>query len=136
MYGKAAKQGNADGQFYLGALYSVGEGVKKDPKEAFRLIKSAADQGHAQATNVLAQAYLNAQLGIPESERDSAEALTWVKAAVANDYLPAIDALALAYRNGGFGLTPDTKEADRLVAKANAIRNIQSTTGKGKGKRR
>ena len=89
-----------------------------------------------QATNVMSHAYLNAQLGIPESERNSAESLRWAKAAEQNDYLPAIDALALAYRNGGLGVTPDAKEAERLTAKANALRNIQQATGKGKGRRK
>lgn len=136
MYRKAADQGDAEGQFRLGTLYSQGEGVKKDPNEARRLIRLAAEQGHLQATNVMAHAYLNAQLGIPETDRDSAESLRWVKAAEQNDYLPAIDALALAYRNGSMGLAPDAKEADRLVAKANALRNIQQPTGKGKGRRK
>jgi TPR repeat protein len=135
MYRKAALQGDADGQFRLGTLYSLGEGVKKDVAEAFRLIKAAADQGHKQATNVMAHSYLKAQLGIPESERESEQSLRWVKAAVVNDYLPAIDALALAYRSGGFGLAPDAKEADRLAAKANELRNIQQVS-KGRVKRK
>lgn len=136
MYKKAALQGDAEGQFRLGTLYSQGEGVKKDVNEARRLIALAAEQGHVQATNVMSHAYLNAQLGIPESERNSAESLRWAKAAEQNDYLPAIDALALAYRNGGLGVTPDAKEAERLTAKANALRNIQQATGKGKGRRK
>lgn len=135
MYGRAAKQGDAEGQFRLGTLYSQGEGVKKDFPEARRLIRAAAEQGQVQATNVMAHAYLNAQLGIAESEKESPEALRWVRAAAENDYLPAIDALALAYRNGSMGLTQDSKEAERLTAKANSLRNIQPTA-KGKGRRR
>jgi uncharacterized protein len=136
MYRKAARQGDAEGQFRLGSLYSQGEGVKKDVDEARRLIRASAEQGHVQATNVMAESYLNALLGIPESDRHSADSLRWVTAAAEGDYLPAIDALALAYRNGGFGLTPDAKEAERLTAKANALRNIQQSSGKGKGRRR
>lgn len=130
MYRKAAEQGNADGQFRLGALYSVGEGVKKDPAEAMRLMRLAADQKHVQATNAIASAYLNAQLGIAEGERNSAEALRWVRAAEQNDYLPAIDALLQAYKVGGFGLSPDPAEAGRLQAKANKLRNIQEESGR------
>jgi uncharacterized protein len=136
MYRRAAKQGDPEGQFRLGNMYSQGEGVKKDVNEARRLILAAAEQGHVQATNVMAQSYLGAQLGIPESDRDGAESLRWVKAAAENDYLPAIDALALAYKSGGFGLTPDAVESERLAAKANALRNIQQTSGKGKGRRK
>ncbi|HEX5802654.1 MAG TPA: tetratricopeptide repeat protein [Azospira sp.] len=130
MYRKAAEQGSADGQFRLGALYAVGEGVKKDPVEAMRLIRLAADQKHVQATNMMAHVYINSQLGIPESERNGAEALRWVRAAEQNDYLPALDALLLAYRNGGLGLAPDAKEAESLQARINKLRNIQEETGK------
>lgn len=126
VFRKAAEQGDPEGQFRLGKLHSLGEGVNKDAAEAHRLILAAARQGHKQATNVMAQAYLSAQLGIPESARHGAESLNWVKAAADNDYLPAIDALALAYRNGDFGLAPDAKEADRLQARANTLRNIQA----------
>ncbi|MFC5302969.1 tetratricopeptide repeat protein [Azospira restricta] len=132
VFRKAADLGDAEGQFRLGKLYSLGEGVKKDLAEAHRLILAAAKQGHRQATNVIAQAYLSAQLGIPESAREGEESLRWVKAAVDNDYLPAIDAMVLAYRNGGFGLAPDAKEADRLQAKANALRNVQQATTRPK----
>lgn len=134
VFRKAADLGDPEGQFRLGKLYSLGEGVKKNSAEAHRLILAAARQGHKQAINVMAQAYLSAQLGIPESEREGEESLRWVKMAVDNDYLPAIDTLALAYRNGGFGLTADAKEADRLQAKANALRNVQQATGKPRRK--
>lgn len=136
MYRRAAKQGDAEGQFRLGYMYAQGEGVKKDTEEARRLILAAAEQGHQRATNVMAQAYLGAQLGISETDREGEAALRWIRAAAEQDYLPAINALALAYRNGGFGLAPDAKEAERLTAKANALRNIQETAGKGKARRR
>lgn len=132
VFRKAADKGDPEGQFRLGKLYSLGEGVKKDLAEAHRLILAAAKQGHRQATNVMAQAYLSAQLGIPASARNGEESLHWVQAAEGNDYLPAIDALLLAYRNGGFGLSPDAKEAERLQAKANALRNIQEDAGRKK----
>lgn len=129
-YRKAADQGNADGQFGLGSMLSVGKGVKRDSLEARRWITRAAEQGHKLATNVLALAYLSGQLGIAENERQGEAALLWVKRAADNDYLPAIDALVLAYRNGDLGLVADAAAADRLQAKANELRAIKPVSGK------
>jgi len=133
-YRKAADQGNADGQFGLGVMLSIGEGIKKDPVEARRWITLAAEQGHKQAINVMAQAYLSGQLGIAENERQGENALKWVKLAADNGYLPAIDALLLAYRNGGLGLAADAAAASHWQAKANELRNIKPVKGKGKNK--
>ena len=43
-YRKAAEQGNADGQFNLGACYRDGTGVGKDEAEAVKWYSKAADQ--------------------------------------------------------------------------------------------
>lgn len=135
-YRKAANQGNADGQFGLGSMLSVGKGVKKDPVEARRLIMLAAEQGHKLAINVLALAYLKGQLDIAESERESEAAIRWIKLAADGDYLPAIDALIQAYRNGGLGLSVDAVAANRWQAKANELRALKPASGKkAKGKK-
>lgn len=44
-YGKAAKAGNACGQFALAALYAQGQGVAKDHGQATTLFAQAAAQG-------------------------------------------------------------------------------------------
>ena len=62
-YRKAAAQGNADGEYGLGSMYAVGEGVKRDPAEARKWITRAAERGHAAAINSLAQAYIEGELG-------------------------------------------------------------------------
>lgn len=133
-YRKAADQGNANGQFGLGAMLSVGKGIKKDLAEARRWITLAAEQGHKQAINVMAQAYLGGQLGVAELERQGEDALKWVKLAADIGYLPAIDALVLAYRNGGMGLAADAAASGYWQAKANDLRNIKPAKGKGKKK--
>lgn len=135
-YRKAADQRNADGQFGLGSMLSVGKGIKKDPVEARRLITLAAEQGHKLAINVLALAYLKGQLDIAESERESEAALRWIKLAADGDYLPAVDALIQAYRSGGLGLSVDAVAANRWQAKANELRAIKPASGKKtKGKK-
>lgn len=125
---KSADQGNADGQYGLGAMHAAGEGVSKDPVEARKWITRAADQGHKQAVNALAQAYLSGELGIDEGARKGPVALERLRKAAANDYVPAIDALAKAYRTGDYGLTPDTREAEQLVARANKLRGVKQTS--------
>lgn len=132
-YRKAADQGNADGQFGLGKMLSTGEGVKKNLVEARRWIGLAAEQGHKQAINAMAEAYLSGQLGVAEAERQGEGALKWVKLAADNGYLPAVDALVQAYRKGGMGLAADAAAAAQWQAKANELRNFKV---KGKGKKK
>jgi len=136
LYRKAADQGNPDGMFGLGAMIAAGEGVKKDPMVARGWILKAAELGHKQAINVMAQAFLKGELGVTEAERGSTTALLCVKRAAENDHLPAIDALAAAYGAGNaFGLSADRALADQYQAQANRIRNIDSVKGKKKQRR-
>lgn len=135
LYRKSAAQGDPDGMFGLGTMIVSGEGVKRDPAGGRVWIQKAAELGHLQAINVMAQGYLKAELGFAPADRDTPEAFEWVKRAAANDYLPAIDALAAAYATGnGFGLAADRSLADQYQAQANRIRNIEP--GKKKKQRR
>lgn len=133
---KAADQGSADGQFGLGSMYSIGEGVKKDLSAARRWITLAAEQGHKQAVGVMAQAYMSGQLGIDEKERQSEEALRWIRKAADLGFLPAVDALVVVYRNGTLGVAADAAETGRWQAKANELRGLRPVSGKGKGRNR
>lgn len=135
LYRQAAAQGNIDGMFGLGAMTVSGEGTKKDVAAGRGWILKAAEQGQPQAINVIAQAYLNGELGMSAAERETPEALNWVKRAAANDYLPAIDALAAAYATGsGLAVAADRALAEQYQAQANRIRNIEP--GKKKKQRR
>ena len=133
---KAADQGHAGGQFGLGSMYSIGEGVKKDLVVARRWMTLAADQGHKQAIGVMAQAYISGQLGVSDEERQGEEAMRWIRKAADLGFLPAVDALILAYRNGGLGVQADAGEAARWQAKANELRDLRVGSGKGKGRNR
>jgi hypothetical protein len=121
-YRKSADQGDVDGVFGLASMYSVGEGVKKDPVEAYKLYVLADEKGHPQAYMVIASAYIFGQLGIDEERRNSEEAARWMKLAADRDFLPAVEALAKAYRVGGFGVAPDAKQADEWDAKLKRLR--------------
>jgi uncharacterized protein len=50
-YHKAADQGDADAQFYLGCMFYYGRGVAQDYKQALDWYLKAADQGYAPAQN-------------------------------------------------------------------------------------
>ena len=52
-YRKAAEQGHADAQTYLGYCYKSGQGVPKDYSEAVKWYRKAAEQGNASAQNNL-----------------------------------------------------------------------------------
>jgi TPR repeat protein len=124
-YRKAAAQGDADGQFGLGAMLSVGRGVQKNEAEARKWILLAAEQGHKLAINELAAAYIGGGLDIPEAARQGPEALRWIRAAADNNDLAAMEKLAAAYRTGAFGIAADARTAaqwDEKIRKARGIR--------------
>src|SRR5215468_10721507 len=56
-YLQAARSGDDDAAFYVGALYSAGVGVPQSDEESFRWFKRAADQGHSHAMLVLSGLY-------------------------------------------------------------------------------
>jgi TPR repeat protein len=129
---KAAEQGNADGQFSLGAMYESGEGVKRDVAEGRKWITKAAEQGHSAAINAMALAYMSGGMGIPEEARKGAEALRWIRLAAENNLIAAIRELVKAYKEGGYGLKIDSKLADEWTAKELKLTGV--TTDK-RGKR-
>ncbi|MDE4699657.1 tetratricopeptide repeat protein, partial [Klebsiella pneumoniae] len=56
-YRKAADQGDATAQFFLGFAYATGEGVRQDKQTAVEWYRKAADQGYAKAQFLLGVAY-------------------------------------------------------------------------------
>lgn len=130
-YRKSAAQGNPDGEFGLGVMYSAGEGVKRDLVEARAWITRAADKGHRLAINELARAYMAGGLGVDDAQRNSPAALQWIRRAADNGYVPALEYLARAYRSGALGLAVDLKQAEILESRVKAMRGA-SAAGKGK----
>lgn len=70
-YRMAADAGDPRGQLALAHMYTIGEGVDKDPAMARNLIEKARDLGHAPALTRLGFAHLNGTLGF---ERDLKQA--------------------------------------------------------------
>lgn len=124
-YRKAAASGNLDGIFGLGSMLGVGEGVKKDVKEARVLITRAAEGGHKLAIRSLAQAFLRGELGITEEQRMGSEALKWITLAADDAFMPALEALEKALRAGEYGMTPDIAKADVLKRKIAELKGVR-----------
>lgn len=123
-YYRMSIKSNKDGQYGLGTMYELGEGVKQDFGVARFLYGLSAEQGHREASIRLADIYLKGQAGLDESERQGPEALSWIRRAAGHGFLPALDALAVAYREGKFGVTADPEQADAIVAVTNKMRGV------------
>jgi TPR repeat protein len=97
--GKAAAQGHAPAQVYLGWAYAVGRGVPKDEARAISLYRSAADQGDPTAQNRLGEMYENGR-GVAKDER---VALEWFRKSAEQGFPPAQVILGRMY-DGGHGV--------------------------------
>ena len=75
-----AEQGNARAQYYLGMLYSNGQGVPKDYVQARQWYEKSAVQGEAKAQYSLGALYSNGD-GVPQ---DFVQAHKWNSLAGAN----------------------------------------------------
>jgi TPR repeat protein len=78
LYENAAAKGYADAEWAVGVLYSNGQGMPKDIREAVRWERLAADQGHAMARTFMGLAYLDGIGGLPQS---NGEAVRYLKLA-------------------------------------------------------
>ena len=74
---KKAEQGNAWAQYNLALMYSIGEGITQDYKQAVYWYKQAAEQGNAWAHNNLGYMYLEG-IGVLQ---DCKQAVYWYKKA-------------------------------------------------------
>jgi hypothetical protein len=79
---KAAEQGNAKAQYFLGFAYARGRGVPEDDKEAAKWYRKAAEQGDAKAQYGLGLAYEYGE-GVIE---DKVQAYAWYNIAAANGF--------------------------------------------------
>ena len=94
-YRKAARQGNLQAEFNLGALYDIGQGVPLDHAQAARWYRKAARRGIIDAQFNLGVMYEEGQ-GVA---RDTAEAARWYRQAAERGLPMAQMALADLYAN-------------------------------------
>ena len=75
---KAAESGDADSQFRVAMLYSLGMGTDENPRETAVWLKKAASAGHVQAMLALVKLYRGGAEGV---EADREEADKWLQMA-------------------------------------------------------
>jgi len=110
---KAADQGHAPAQFYLGVLYDLGQGVPQDYVQMAVWNRKAAEQGFAEAQYELGIMYRNGH-GVPQ---DYAEAAVWYRKAAEQGHAAAQYSLGFMYHNGQ-GVPQDFEEAADWYRKA------------------
>lgn len=74
---QAAEQGHLEAMLHLGFVYEYGNGIAKNPREAFRWFRKAAEQGLAPAQDRVAYCY-DKGFGV---ERDLDQAIVWCQKA-------------------------------------------------------
>ena len=95
---KAAAQGNADAQTFMGNLYRDGLGVEQDYIKAKEWHEKASAQGHADAQFNLGYLYQEG-LGVGQ---DYEKAREWYEKAAAQGHTHAVDNLVYLYENVKF----------------------------------
>ena len=91
-----ATNGDAEAQYYLGAMYNDGKGVKKNYTDAAYWFTKSAEQGYSIAQYNLAMYYLHG-LGV---EKNAEKTIYWHKKSAENGFAYAQSKLAEKYTTG------------------------------------
>lgn len=110
---REAEAGDADAQYQLGSMYSMGGGVPVDAVKAVDWFQRAAAQGLAKAQNYLGYIYLNGE-GVP---KDAVKALEWFLKAAAQGDADSYYKIGGMYANGD-GVPKDDSKAAEWYQKA------------------
>lgn len=131
---KAAKAGNAEGQFKTGYAYYTGHGIRKNYKDAADWLDKAAAQGESKALYQLGRMHLEDtyfyNMGAGQSDAES-RAFTHFQKAAKNGFAPAQYQLSLAYQTGR-GIAKDADKAGLWRDKAIAQGFVPPVTEKRK----
>ncbi|MBR5638306.1 MAG: sel1 repeat family protein, partial [Muribaculaceae bacterium] len=106
LFRKAAEQGSAEAQWYLGDCYYNGNGVDENETEAVKWFRIAAEQGYAPAQLRMGECYEDGE-GVNENYE---EAVKWYRLAAEQNYTLAQLALGRCYYNGN-GVAQNYAEA-------------------------
>lgn len=112
-YKKAAEQGHAQAQNWLGYCYHHGFGVTQSYDEAVEWYQKAAKQGNADAQNNLGDCYYYGQ----GASHNKSEAFNWYKKAAEQGHANAQHNLGMCYKFGQ-GVTQDWTEAVKWYREA------------------
>ena len=109
----AAKQGNLSAKFNLGMFYQNGVGVAKNPDEAIKWIREAAEGGFDEAQNHLGFCY-GTGLNVVQ---DKQAAIKWYSLSAKQGHAKALSNLAAQHMNGE-GVEKDFGIARRYLIEA------------------
>ena len=112
-YRKAAEQGSAEAQYFLGYCYERGEGVQQDYGEAVKWFRKAAEQGDGNGQCGLGMCYEEGH-GVP---KDYVEAVKWYRKAAEQGDESAQYSLGECYSEG-LGVRQDYAEAIKWFQKS------------------
>ena len=118
---KAAEQGVARAQFWVGFMYDFGKGIKEDKAKAFEWYLKAAQNGEAEACQSLGFLYKHGSDVVPKDETKSIEfyqkALTIFRKSAEQGNVWGYTGLAFMYENGQ-GVTANEVEVEKWLNKA------------------
>jgi uncharacterized protein len=120
----AVRQGNAEAMVDLGYLYARGHAVQRDPDQALRLYRQAADAGDAEGMNAVGYRYNYA------SPPDYAAAVRWYCMAVLRGHTRAMNNLGILFANGQ-GVQRDIAEARSLWRQSAQRGHLNAQTNLG-----
>lgn len=111
----AAQKGDTEAQFIVGGMYFQGIGTEKNPKEAFKWLYKAAENGEStpKSQKILGQAFLMGSV-VPQNYTES---LQWYQRAAENGDHDAQNELAFLYYVGK-GVEQDFKKSFEWFEKA------------------
>jgi len=112
---EGADKGDAKDESYVATWYLGGtEGYPKDPVEAAKWFRKAADQGEASSQNLLGELYVQGK-GVP---KDYTQAIQWFQKAADQGEPHACVWVGVAYQQGIAGMPKDTQKAIEWYKKA------------------
>lgn len=114
----AGWSGDVGAQCCVGIAYRLGLGVARDPEEAVRWFRLAADKGDGDACIHLGHMYCRGEF---VDGPDHEAALRWFGAAAGRGNRRGFFSLAGMYHNGAGGLRPDRVRAIEFVRQAAAL---------------
>ena len=144
-----AVEDDADAQFTVGMCYLLGNGIKRNYKEAYKWISKSAEHNNVEAIHMLGELYKNGiyvsenyekaityyqkagELGAPVSQNevgincgrhgDFEQALFWFLKAAEQDYAPAMTNIARIYIDGFGTVKKNITLAIKYLQKAIAL---------------
>ena len=121
---KAADQGLAEAKYHLGRLYSDDRGVNRDEKKSLELLKESAEEGFADAQNMIGSFYLNGWNG---SVKDGSLAVLWFEKAARQGHVGAMKTLGAMYKYG-IQIKADLKKAIQWYRQASGTGDSEAMT--------